>query len=275
VSTAVHPAAPAAGAATASPALAVGCLGRLRISADGVQLHWRPVRRGRAVFQYLLAHRRRSVARDELAEVFRPGSSAGAARNCLNTSLSILRSSLRDVLGDLPVVVYRDGAYCIDPALDLTVDAEELESLVAEGARRRRAGDVEGAARALREAVALYRGDLFEDDPYEEWLQQRRRELREAHLGLLEQLGRSYLVRGDHTACAKACRAVLDVEPEREAVHRVLMRSYALQGRRHLALRQLERCRSALWTGVGAAPDQETLALVDRIRRGDRLTARD
>ena len=99
MSTALHPAAPASGVAAASPALAVGCLGRLRLSADGAELPWRPVRRGRAVFQYLLAHRRRSVARDELAEVFWPGSSAAAARNCLNTSLSVLRSGFRATYG--------------------------------------------------------------------------------------------------------------------------------------------------------------------------------
>ena len=142
MSTAVHPAAASRPAATL-PALAVGCLGRLRLSADGAELPWRPVRRGRAVFQYLVAHRRRSVARDELAEVFWPGSSPGAARNCLNTSLSILRSGLRDVLGDLPVVVHRDGAYCLEPGLDPTVHAEEFESAADDATRRRRAGDVE------------------------------------------------------------------------------------------------------------------------------------
>jgi DNA-binding SARP family transcriptional activator len=268
VSTAVHPAAPAAGAATASPALAVGCLGRLRISADGVQLHWRPVRRGRAVFQYLLAHRRRSVARDELAEVFWPGSSAGAARNCLNTSLSILRSSLRDVLGDLPVVVYRDGAYCIDPALDLTVDAEELESLVAEGARRRRAGDVEGAARALREAVALYRGDLFEDDPYEEWMSAQRRFLRETYLTALSDLAGCEAALGDPSQAIGLYRQALLAEPEREDVHRRLMEAYARVGQRAQALRQFDLCAEALRRRLRAEPSAETVALCARIRRG-------
>ena len=117
-----------------------------------MELPWRPVRRGRAIFQYLLAHRHRAVARDELADVFWPGSSAAAARNCLNTSLSILRSGLRDVLGDLPVVVHRESAYSLEPALDLTVNAEQFEALAARGTRRRRLGDLEGAARAYRRA---------------------------------------------------------------------------------------------------------------------------
>jgi DNA-binding SARP family transcriptional activator len=268
VSTAVHPAAPAPGAAPASPALAVGCLGRLRISADGAQLPWRPVRRGRAVFQYLLAHRRRSVARDELAEVFWPGSSAAAARNCLNTSLSILRSGLRDVLGDLPVVVHRDGAYCLDPDLDLRVDAEELESLAAEGARRRRAGDVEGAARAFRDAADLYRGDLFEDDPYEEWMTVQRRYLRETYLTTLGDLADCESALGDPSAAIGLCRQALLAEPEREDVHRRLMEAYARVGQRAQALRQFDLCADALRRRLRAEPSHETVALCARIRRG-------
>jgi DNA-binding SARP family transcriptional activator len=256
----------AAPAAPAAPALAVGCLGRLRLSADGAELPWRPVRRGRAIFQYLVAHRRRPVARDELAEVFWPGSSPAAARNCLNTSLSILRSGLRDVLGDLPVVVHRDGAYSLDAGLDLTVDAEELEDLAAEGARLRRAGDLEAAARAYREAAALYAGDLFEDDPYEEWLSGRRRYLRETFLTVLGELADCESALGDPSAAIAVCRQALLVEPEREDVHRRLMAAYARVGQRAQALRQYVVCADALRRRLLAEPSPETVALLERIR---------
>lgn len=254
--------------AQAAPALAIGCLGRLRLSADGVELPWRPVRRGRAIFQYLVAHRRRAVARDELAEVFWPGSSAAAARNCLNTSLSILRSGLRDVLGDLPVVVHREGAYRIDGALDLTVDAEEFEELAAEGARLRRECDLEGAARAYRTAAALYAGDLFEDDPYEDWMTVQRRYLRETHLTILGELADCEAALGDPSAAIAVCRQALLVEPEREDVHRRLMAAYARVGQRALALGQFEVCADALRRRLRTEPSRETLALHERIRRG-------
>jgi DNA-binding SARP family transcriptional activator len=226
------------------------------------------VRRGRAIFQYLVAHRRRLVARDELAEVFWPGSSPAAARNCLNTSLSILRSGLRDVLGDLPVVVHREGAYSLDPGLDLTVDAEEFEAAAAEGARRRRAGDVEGAARAMREAAGLYGGDLFEDDPYEEWMSVRRRYLRETYITLLGDLADCEAALGDPSAAIGLYRQALLVEPEREDVHRRLMAAYARVGQRAQALRQYVTCADALRRALRAEPSPETTALYDRIHRG-------
>ena len=268
MSTAVHPAHAGGAPAATAPALAVGCLGRLRLSSDGVELPWRPVRRGRALFQYLVAHRRRPVARDELAEVFWPGSSAPAARNCLNTSLSILRSGLREVLGDLPVVVYRDAAYSIDRGLDLTVDAEDFEALAAEGSRMLRAGDHQGAARAYRGATALYGGDLFEDDPYEDWMSVRRRYLRETHLTILGELADCETALGDPSAAIGLCRQALLVEPEREDVHRRLMEAYARVGQRAQALRQFALCADVLRRRLHADPSRETVALAERIRRG-------
>jgi DNA-binding SARP family transcriptional activator len=268
VSTAVHSADAGATLAAPAPALSLSCLGRLRLSADGGELPWRPVRRGRAVFQYLVAHRRRPVARDELAEVFWPGSSPAAARNCLNTSLSILRSSLRDALGDLTVVVHREGSYALDSRLDLTVDVEEFEALAAEGPRRRRAGDHEGAARTLRRAVGLYAGDLFEDDPYEEWMSVRRRHLRETYLTLLGELAECESAMGDPSAAIAVCRQALLAEPEREDVHRRLMSAYADVGQRALALRQFALCADALRRRLRTEPSPETVDLHQRIRRG-------
>ena len=268
MSTAVRTSAAGPAPAAVAPAIAVGCLGTLRLSADGTELPWRPVRRGRAVFQYLLAHRVRPVARDELADVFWPGSSASAARNCLNTALSILRGSLREVLGDLSVVVHRDGAYALDPALDLTVDAEEFEARVAEGARLRRAGDAEAAARALRAAAGLYRGDLFADDPYEDWMASRRRYLRETHLTVLGDLADCEAALGDPSAAIALFRQALLIEPEREDVHRRLMTTYVRVGQRAQALRQFGLCSEALRRLLRAEPSPETVALHARIRQG-------
>jgi DNA-binding SARP family transcriptional activator len=224
------------------------------------------VRRGRAIFQYLVAHRRRSVARDELADIFWPGSSPSAARNCINTSLSILRSGLRDVLGDVPVVVHREGAYTLDPVLDLTVDAEEFEAAAAQGDRLRRDADVEGAAREYRRAAALYAGDLFEDDPYEDWMAVRRGYLRETHLTVLGDLADCEAALGDPSAAIALFRQALLIDPEREDVHRRLMVAYARVGQRAQALRQYQTCADALRRRLRAVPSAETQALHERIR---------
>ena len=162
--------------------LAVAGLGPLRIEIDGLPVPFRAGRRERGVFQYLLMHRRRPVAREELTEVFWPGSSPSHGRNNLNVSIWGLRNRLREPLGGRSVCVFDGGAYRLDPSLVVHVDVEELERLAAAARVRRRAGDIEGAAADLRAAVALYAGDLFEEDRYEAWIDPFRRDLADTHL---------------------------------------------------------------------------------------------
>jgi DNA-binding SARP family transcriptional activator len=248
--------------------LAVAGLGPLRVEIDGLPVAFRAGRRERGVFQYLLMHRRRPVAREELTEVFWPGSSPSQARNNLNVSIWGLRNRLREPLGGRSVCVFDDGAYRLDPSLVIRVDVEELERLVAAARARRRAGDIEGAAADLRAAVALYAGDLFEDDRYEAWIDPFRRELADTHLATVTDLAECERRLGDIGTAIGLCRRALSVEPEREDLHRLLMRCYAQAGQRSLALRQLGLCAEAMRRSLGVEPGAETVALAERIRRG-------
>ncbi len=248
--------------------LAVAGLGPLRVAIDGLPGPFRAGRRERGVFQYLLLHRRRPVAREELTEVFWPGSSPSQARNNLNVSIWGLRNRLREPLGGRSVCVFEDGAYRLDPSLAIRVDAEELERLAAAARVRRRAADIEGAAAHLRAAIALYAGDLFEDDRYEAWIEPFRRDLADTHLAAVTDLAECERRLGDTGAAIGLCRRGLALEPEREDLHRLLMRCYAQAGQRSLALRQLGLCAVAMRRALGAEPGVETVALVERIRRG-------
>jgi DNA-binding SARP family transcriptional activator len=247
----------------------VRCLGPLEAEWEGAErpLAW-PSRRGKTLFKYLVLQRDRRASREALMALLWPDADPAAARRNLNVTVHGLRRSMSGS-SERSCVRFRDGAYVLDPELDAWVDVDEFGRLAASARRSARAGDTNGFVSAARAAEALYRGDLFEDDLYDEWLEGRRRELRDDHLDLLEALGECHLGRSDHTACAEACHAVLADEPERETAHRRLMRSYARQGRRHLALRQYERCITALRRALDVPPDAETLSLVARIRRGD------
>lgn len=254
----VSPSAP-----SGAPRLEVTAFGPTVIRAGGRVID--PPRRSRLVLQYLVAHRGRPVAREVLLETFWPGSSPAAARNSLNVAVTLLRRALRPAYGDHPVVVFRDESYRLDPDLDVWVDREEFDRLVRRGAERRRAGDHAEAVRVLGAARALYRGPLFEDEPYEEWIVTMRRALAADHLAMLTDLGESLAALGARQESAEALRAVLAIEPEREDVHRRLMELHAAEGRGYLALRQFEACRDALRRSLGVEPGPETHAARERI----------
>lgn len=261
-------------AARGAPRLEIRALGPTRLSAGGSSIE--PPRRSRLVLQYLVAHRARPVQRDTLIETFWPGSSPESARNCLNVSITLLRRCLRPVYADRPVVVFRDEAYLLHPALEIWVDAEEYERLARQGAERHRAGDHAAAVRLLGAARELYRGPLFADEPYEEWIAAARRSMEADHLTLLTRLGASLAAQGAPDEAAAVYRDALAAEPEREDVHRLLMELYAADGRTYLSLRQYQACESALRRRLGVEPGPDTRAALERIlgRHGERGTAR-
>jgi DNA-binding SARP family transcriptional activator/predicted ATPase len=71
------------------------------------------------------------------------------------------------------------------------------------------------------------------------------------------------------TAGIDACTHLLDLEPEREEVHRLKMRLLALDGQRAAALKQYDVCASALMDELGVPISAETNALYDRILAGE------
>jgi DNA-binding SARP family transcriptional activator len=54
-----------------------------------------------------------------------------------------------------------------------------------------------------------------------------------------------------------------------ESAHRELMRCYAASGERGAALRQFRTMTGLLREELGAAPTEETVHLIARIRRGE------
>ena len=257
------------GSTGADGRLLVRCFGPLAVEWEGApgRLAW-PSRRGKTLFKYLVLQRDRPVPKEVLMDLLWPDAAAEVARRNLNVTVYAVRRTLSRSTGHSSVR-FREGTYSLDPDLDAWVDLEDFTRLAASAQRSWRAGDARGFVSAARAAETLYHGDLFEDDLYEEWVQGRRRELREQHLGLLEGLGECHLRDSDYSACAETCHAILADEPERETAHRRLMCCYARQGHRHLAVRQYERCVAAMRTRLGAPPRAETSAVVARIRRGE------
>ena len=258
-----RPGRPAADAGEPLPVIEVRCLGATRIEAGGIAID--PPRRSRLVLQYLVAHGDRPVPRDVLLDTFWPGSSPPAARNSLNVAVTLLRRALRPAFGERPVVVFGDEAFRIHPSIEVRVDRDRFDRLVRDGAAARRAGDHAEAVRLLTAAVALHRGPLFAEEPYEEWIVAMRRGVEAARLSALTDLGDSLAAVGDVDASVEVLRAVLDAEPVREDVHRALMERFVRQGRPYLALRQFEECAEHLRRRLGAEPAAETWALRERI----------
>ena len=100
------------------------------------------------------------------------------------------------------MIVHRDGGFQINQDLDVWVDREAFEQLLADACAAEHQGDGQRALHTYQQALALYRGDFLEDSPYEEWAILERETLRISHLDLLDRLGHLALASADFGDCA-------------------------------------------------------------------------
>jgi DNA-binding SARP family transcriptional activator len=207
------------------------------------------------------------VRRDRLMSVFWPEVLPDAARNSLNVAIHGLRQTLRTVVGDTPIVIYRDQAYFIEPTLDVWVDVEDFEEQLKAAHQYFASAEPEKAKAAFEAATWLYQGEFLADDPYEEWAIVMREHLRLCYLEALDRLGALRLNSDDYAGCVAACLKLLSYDNCREDAHCRLMRCYSRQGQVQLALRQYHSCVAALRTELNVAPAPATTELFDRLRR--------
>ena len=249
----------------ATPRLAVHLLGQFLATLDDVVVTKWPSRRGRELFKYLVTHRQPWLGREQMMEVFWPGSPPEAARNSLNVAIHGLRRALR-AAADVQVVVLEAGAYRLDAGLDLWVDVDEFERHVECGHRLEAAGELDAALAEYELATALYQGDFLADDPYEEWPALTRERLRVVYLDTLDRLSHLYFTQHQYGSCVTLCKTIVQFDPCREDAHRRLMRCFSRQGQAHLALRQYQMCADALQAELTVDPDPSTVTLRDQIR---------
>jgi DNA-binding SARP family transcriptional activator len=123
----------------------------------------------------------------------------------------------------------------------------------------------------LVDAVQLYRGDLLEGWNFS-WCSYERDRFREMYLAILDKLVAHYETKGDYEAGIALSMLALRSDRARERTHRHMMRLQYLSGDRTGALRQYERCVSALREELEIAPSIETLELHRTICSGAGVT---
>ncbi|HEU4439312.1 MAG TPA: alpha/beta fold hydrolase [Methylomirabilota bacterium] len=212
-------------------------------------------KKAQALLAYLALHPGRACSRDSLAGLLWSGTTDEHARHNLRQTLFALRKAVaaERISADGELVGLRERAR--------EVDVAALERRVRQGTRE-----------ALREAAALYRGDLLEglrvdEAPFDDWLAGERHRLRELALTALEKLLAMDMAAGAVEAAVSTALRILTLDPLREAVHRTLMELYVRQGRRTAALRQYQRCAETVRRELGVEPETATTRLFREIGR--------
>jgi predicted ATPase/DNA-binding SARP family transcriptional activator len=222
---------------------------------------WR-LRKARSLVKLLAlapGHRRH---REEVVEVLWSDQEPKAAEHNLQQTLYIARRALDPgASGGFRYLALQGPALVLSPADPVWTDLEAFAA-AAEAARR------EGEPVAYRAALDLYAGDLLPEDRFEDWVGERREQLRREYLGLLTDLASLLEARGDEPAAMASWGRVLAEDPASEGAHRGLMRLYARTDRRQEALRQYQALVEVLRRELDIEPEPASRALYREILEG-------
>jgi DNA-binding SARP family transcriptional activator len=177
-----------------------------------------------------------------------------------------LRQALQQEAEDFPYVLSQNGTYTLNPDLKVWVDSELFMAHYENGRYHQNKGNHKKAIAAYEIADSLYSGEFLAEDPYEEWPQAQRENLKQAHLHILDCLSRHHYNLKNWAMCLTYYQRILTLDNCREDAHRGLMRVYHFQKQRHLALRQYHQCTEILEQELAVSPLPETTDLHQKIQ---------
>ena len=245
-------------------------LGPLDLTVAGRRVpRWNSLK-AKTVFQYLILQMGRPVRREVLMELMWPDHTLSSARNNLNAALHSLRSTLSQRGRDGQYILYQDGCYLPNPELTWWIDRTEFLAAAQHAEAARHQGDSRRAIHVYLQAVRLYRGPLFEDDGDSDWYLPEQRRLKDLYLQALERLTEMHIDLHDLASAVQFGQLALSTDQCCEAVHRLLMRCYALQHQQQLVSRQFQLCCAALRDELGVAPGSDTVQLFHSLTAASR-----
>ena len=176
-------------------------------------------------------------------------------------------SQLRKVLG-AETIATRAPGYVLE------LDPEEWTCTASLGSQTKAGralppGDAAGAATALREALALWRGPALADFTYEPFAQTEIARLEELRLVALEERIDADLALGRHVELVAELEALVDSQPLRERPRAQLMLALYRSGRQADALGAYRAARDTLVEELGVEPGPRLKELEAAILRQD------
>ncbi|MEV6423640.1 BTAD domain-containing putative transcriptional regulator [Streptomyces sp. NPDC051662] len=237
-------------------------LGPLEATVDGKSLQIRGVRQ-RAVLARLLLAQGRVVSVDSLVREVWDGRPPNTARTQVSICVAALRKLFRNAGCTDEVIATVQPGYqlCLSGK---HLDTQEFAREVERGYGLGQEGHLVEAAKALKQALALWRGPALSDVPAQ-FAEAAATRLSEQRLLATEQLMTLRLKLGEHRSIIGDLSALLHTHPLREQLRATLMQAQYRAGQRAEALRTFREGRTLSIDELGLEPGAELQALHDAI----------
>jgi LuxR family maltose regulon positive regulatory protein len=249
--------------------LAINMLGPVVVNRDPAEPlkdAWR-LSKALHILCYIASRRNHRTPKDTLVEIFWADADPETVSKNFHPTISHLRKALN--LGQVvkkDFILYREGAYLLNPQYQYQVDAEEFERLINNAREARRGGDADGSAGLLAEAIGLYRGDFLEEFYYN-WIEELQSYYSDLYLEALKELVGYHGERSNHEMVIRYGQMILQRDAYQEDVHCQVMEAHVRSGNRAAAIEQFDALRKMLRRELGVDPLPSTIAKYESLIR--------
>ncbi len=215
-------------------------------------------RRARDIFCFISTSKNLRVAKDILIDIFWAADDPATVEKNFHPTISHMRKALNSRQSfKQNFIVFRDGAYQLNPELTYSIDTEDFEAHIAAAEKAKREKDTELLRESLERASEIYKGDFLEGS-YEDWAVERRNYYQEQHVRVISALAKLAFSEKRWAAVKRLCDQILIADPFREDIHRLVLRSLSAQGKPAAAKKYFEHMAETLSKELGIEPSAET-----------------
>jgi DNA-binding SARP family transcriptional activator len=250
----------------AEPELRIRALGRTQVELGGIAVDgdWLMQRPGQ-LLKFLVCRRGRPAHVEEIIEALWPDARR-AGRSTVRYFVHALRERLepgRASRAPSAFVTSTSSTYALDPGVK--VDADDFETLASAAAEVPVAmlDQRPDAVASLKQALDLYRGDLFEEEPFAEWAFGERERLRSLAYQALIALVEHFRGEGDIATASSYLERNIDLWPLDSELHKALIGVLLEQGRHGDAERRYAAFRKRLYEVFDERPGFELTDLTN------------
>ena len=247
-----------AGSVSGTAAVELFLAGTFRVVRDGVQLTDGEIgsRKSRTLLKLLAVERPGLVTADRIVEILWPDERPAAPEQNVATMVSRLRA----VLGAELIQGGRAG-YRLAAGPDVVVDLDAAAGFCEQAEGKLGTAAAVALAAAERAHELLSAGTAISDEPYADWADRAREQLRELLRRVRLAAAEASLATGDPRRAASFAEAAVAADPLDEAAHRWYMSAAAAAGEQARALAAYEALRQRLGRELGADPAPQTREL--------------
>lgn len=224
-----------------------------------------------ALLAYLATEIGKAHSRRTLAELLWPDRSNTEALSSLRFALSNLRAVLQDRQSPHPILLIDRSQVRLNAQANIWVDVSAFQDQVIKYETSVRNG-TDLSLEAIKTTLALYRGHFlknfnFGDSlEFETWALYRREQFERQYIYSFQLLAQRLEAIADFSQAEEAYRAILELQPWDENIHRRIMQLLTVNGQYGAALAQYEVCCRAL-RELEIEPGRETNLLFHHIKK--------